>query len=362
MDLAWYHMFLLYSRMGDHDRAANCLLHLQTDFPESDWTILLSDPNFAENQRFGVHIEDSLYAATYDAFKQDRHQVIESNARISAERFPLGANRPKFLFIHGLSLLNQGDAKGCADELKVVIEKYPQSEVAEMAGMIIKGVQEGRQLYGGTFDLDDIWNRRDYTLSQDSASTDTLSADRNIPFRFLLVFQPDSLAEAIGRTPVEAENQLLFELARFNFTNFLVRNFDLAIERMEGYSQMAISGFLSFDEALQYARQLTAAPELQPLLRSCRTLVISDRNLALIGTRYSFRDYDEFYERTFMPLKISNEELLQIPEAIEQLQEEDDGEVETDAPTGDDDDMLPFGNTPKPQNNQGGFDFDPDFW
>ncbi len=361
MDLAWYHMFLLYSRMGDHDRAANCLLHLQTDFPESDWTILLSDPHFAENQRFGVHIEDSLYAATYDAFKQDRHQVIESNARISAERFPLGANRPKFLFIHGLSLLNQGDAKGCADELKVVIEKYPQSEVAEMAGMIIKGVQEGRQLYGGTFDLDDIWNRRDYTLAQDSASTDTLSADRNIPFRFLLVFQPDSLAEAIGRTPVEAENQLLFELARFNFTNFLVRNFDLAIERMEGYSQMAISGFLSFDEALQYAHQLTAAPELQPLLRSCRTLVISDRNLALIGTRYSFRDYDEFYERTFMPLKISNEELLQIPEAIEQLQEEDDGEVETDAPTGDDD-MLPFGNTPKPQNNQGGFDFDPDFW
>ena len=28
---------------------------------------LLSDPNFEENARFGVHIEDSLYASTYDA-------------------------------------------------------------------------------------------------------------------------------------------------------------------------------------------------------------------------------------------------------------------------------------------------------
>ena len=340
MDLALYHLFLLYSRRGDKERAESCLARMKADYPESDWTILLSDPYYIENARFGVHIEDSVYAATFDAFKANRHDIVEANARLSAERFPLGENRPKFLFIHGLSLLNQDDALGCVENLKQVVEKYPQSEVTEMAGMILKGVQEGRKLSGGKFDLDDIWSRRDITLQLDSASADTLSADRDVPFLFLLAYQPDSLNE----------NQLLYEMARFNFSNFLVRNFDLEIERIEGYNRMLIRGFLNFDEALQYARQLTAAPELLELMSHCRSLVISEQNLSLIGGRYSFRDYDEYYEKTFLPLPISNEELLQVPDY--EIPTEQDGE----------DELFDDDNLPVQQQNNGTFDFDDDFF
>ena len=342
MDQAWYHMFLLYSRKQQFTTAEAYVDSLKERFPESEWTILLSDPYFEENARLGTHIEDSIYAATYEAFKANNHDMIQTNAKLSAERFPLGENRPKFIFINGLSLLNQGDAKGCVEELKTVVEKFPQSEVSEMAGMIIKGVQEGRQLYGGKFDLDDIWSRRDITLSEDSTAVDTLSADRDVPFLFILAYQTDSLNE----------NQLLYEMARFNFTNFLVRNFDLGFERQPGINRMVISGFLNFDEALQYARQLHASEDLAPLLQNCRTLVISEQNLALIGTRYSYRDYDEFYEQTFLPLKISDEELLQIPENIEQEEEAEDEEgAETD-----DGEEVPA----QPAN--GGFDFDLDLF
>ena len=343
-DEAWYHKYLMYARMGRMEEADRCLAFMKDSFPESDWTILLSDPYFVENARFGEHIEDSLYAATYEAFKASRYNEVKINAQLSAERFPLGENRPKFLFIDGLSLLNEGDAKGCVEQLKTVVEKYPKSEVSEMAGMIIKGVQEGRTLHGGTFDLDDVWSRRNLTLDSDSATNDTLSADRDVPFRFILAYQPDSLT--VG------ENQLLFELARYNFSNFLVRNFDIQVDRQPGLNRMIISGFLNFDEALQYARQLYADSHMKTFLRPCRSLVISERNLSLIGTRYSYKDYDEFYERTFLPMPVSDEDLLQIPETIEQPNEpagEDDGEGET-APA-----------TPQ-QNNGGGFDFDDDFF
>jgi len=330
MDKAWYHLFLLYSRIGQSELADSCLARMQEQYPESELTILLSDPYFEENARFGEHLEDSIYAVTYEAFKEGNHDVISANAKLSAERFPLGENRPKFIFINGLSLLNQGDIKGCVTELKTVVEKYPKSEVTEMAGMIIKGVQEGRSLHGGSFDVDDFWSRRDLTLAQDSTSTDTLSADRNIPFTFLLVFQPDSVNE----------NQLLYEMARFNFSRFLVRNFDLEIERQQGFSRMTIRGFLNFDEALQYARQLRQYEKMSILLRHCRSLVISEHNLSLIGTRYSFKDYDEFYERTFLPLQISNEELLNIPTDFNQTDPEDtepEREEEQDTDNTDDD-------------------------
>jgi hypothetical protein len=351
-DVAWYHLFLLYSRLGNKEEANNCLAHLQTDFPESEWTVLLSDPNYFYNVRFGEHIEDSLYTATYDAFKKNRYDEVKTNATLSAERFPLGENRPKFIFIDGLSSLNDGDVKGCVEKMKAVLEKYPQSEVAEMAGMIIKGVQEGRTLYGGKFDLDEIWARRDLTLDLDSASADTLSADRNVNFAFLLVYQPDSLMAGNGRTAEQNENQLLYEMARYNFSNFLVRNFDLQIDREPGFSRMMVSGFLNFDEALQYARKLLSDEQMKTVLKACRSVVISEHNMSLIGTRYSYKDYDAFYERTFLPLQISNEELLEIPETIEQEEEE---EAEEEA--GEDEDAEQPVQQPR-----NAFDFDDDFY
>jgi hypothetical protein len=316
--------------MGDTQQAENCLTLMKDNFPESELTILLTNPYFEENARFGEHLEDSIYGVTYEAFKEDRHEVISANAKLSAERFPLGENRPKFIFINGLSLLNQGDAKGCISELKTVVEKYPKSEVSEMAGMIIKGIQEGRSLSGGSFDIDDFWSHRDITLAQDSTSRDTLSADRNVPFLFILIYQPDSVNE----------NQLLFEMARFNFSNFLVRNFGLEVEHHQGFSRMIIRGFMSFDEAQQYARQLWKSEKISAMLRHCRNLIISEHNLTLIGTRYSYKDYDEYYQKTFSTLQISNEELLNIPTDFKQSDPDDaEPEEEVEEETDDDDDF-----------------------
>ena len=352
LDEAWYHLFLLYSLQGRQQEADNCLSHLKAEHPESEWTILLSDPYFKENARFGEHIEDSLYAATYDAFKSDRHEVVRANAKLSAERFPLGENRAKFLFIDGLSLLNEGDGDACVERLKEVVEGYPDSEVAGLAGMIVKGVQEGRRLHGGKFDIGNIWSRRDITLAADSTGTIELSAERNDNFMFILAYEPDSVNE----------NQLLFELARYNFTNFLVRNFDIVLDEDNGLHRMRISGFLNYDEALQYARQLYADNAMADRLKPCHSLIISEKNLGLIGSRFSYDDYLQFYEETFVPMEVSKEQLLTEPSDVEAPDIEDFGSSEGESQqegTEEDDDLFP---AQKQQPKVQDFDFGDDFW
>ena len=348
LDEAWYHLFLLYSRLGRTSDANDCLRHMQRDFPKSEWTVLLSDPNFKENARFGTHIEDSLYAATYDAFKNDRHDVVSANARLSAERFPLGENRPKFLFIEGLSRLNAGDGDGCISLLEEVVEKYPESEVTPLAGMIVKGVQEGRRLHGGKFDIGDIWSRRDIVMAEDTTVAQTFNDERNDKFRFILAYEPDSVNE----------NQLLFEVARYNFTNFLVRNFDIQLDEDNGLHRMHISGFLSYDEAMQYARQLYADKSMAERLKPCRSLIISDTNLQLIGTRFSYDDYKKFYEEIFVPMKVSQEKLLIEPGETEYPDIEEVGKQE-EQPTEETDDLFPE-DTRKTKVQD--FDFGDDFW
>ena len=343
-DEAWYHLFLLYSRQGNKEMADWCVEKLKQDFPESEWTILLSDPYFAENQRFGVHLEDSLYAATYNAFKENRYEEVKTNTQLSKSRFPLGQHRPKFLFIEGLSLLNEGDFTQCTERMKQVVEKYPQSEVSEMAGMIIRGVQQGKQLNGGKFDLGDVWTLRDADrMAQDSTHIDTLSIELDVKHVFLLAYQPDSVNQ----------NQLLYEMAKHNFSNYLVRNFEIVTDQdQHGLSRMIISGFLSYDEARQYARQLYGAGGmLADLLKHCRSLIVSEQNLPLLGTTFSYADYELFFEKQLAPIEISKKPLLEEPETIIQEEEEDEEETEdTDNPEN------------ANENNGGYIEFDDDFW
>ncbi len=387
-DETWYHLWLLYSRMGRHDIADSCLARLKTTYPESDWTILLSDPYFVENAKFGVHIEDSLYAATYDAFKGDHHEVISTNAKISRERFPLGANRAKFIFIEGLSKLNGGDTEGCVTGMKEIIEKYPDNEISPIAGMILKGVQAGRQLHGGKFDIDGIWEQRDLSLTDSSlTANDTLVIERNTGYSFLLAYVADSINE----------DQLLYEMAKYNFSNFMVRNFDLTIDQLGGIRRMTISGFLNYDEALQYARHLATDTAMTRKLMGCKRIVIRDDNLKLLGTKYSYADYETFFEHSLAPLPVSEDELLNSPTNIktlddvyeerlqEQKDEQEEGGTDDDSDSGEDSELFvpigndsttpaentgggienelglpPIDNTPEPEPQ--GFDFDEDFY
>ena len=312
-DEAFYHLFLLYSRLKQPATAEAYVDSLKARFPESQWTTLLTDPYFVENAKFGKQIEDSLYAATYEAFKKDRFDVVASNASISEKRFPLGANRDKFLFIGGLSLLNNGNAKGCVDKMKQVVEKFPKSRISEMAGMIVNGVNQGRRLHGGKFDLGDIWTRRSIVLNDsDSIKQVKFSPERLTDFVFMLVYNPDSLNE----------NKLLFELARFNFTNFLVRNFEVQIVELDGMKQMRITGFRNFAEAYEYARQLFANAAI---IRLCngkvRPIIISAKNEELIGKPFSYKDYEDFYAAHFNKVELPKRNTLFEPEGLSEPRE-----------------------------------------
>lgn len=312
---AYYHMYLLYMRKGETDVAEGYVERLKKEYPESEWTTLLSDPYFVENAKLGVHMEDSLYASTYDAFKAARYAEVSGNVRISDSRFPLGANRDKFVFIGGLSKLNEGDAEGCLEDMNTVVKKWPQSGVAEMAGMIVKGVSEGKRLKGGKFDLDNVWERRSEVLTDnDSTAVRELSDERFAAFTFMIAYKPDSTDE----------NRLLFELAKYNFTSFLVRNFDIAVEDADGIHRMKVSGFRNYDEALQYVRQLFTNKTITSLIGRNRTIIISEQNLPLLGRQFSYDDYARFYDKHFAPIKISDEQLLNVPETVTTPKPKDD--------------------------------------
>lgn len=306
-DEIYYNLYLMYSRWKRWDDAERYRTLLTNEYPYSDYAVTINDPDFATNAIHGKHIEDSLYAATYTAYMEGDFSEVQNNVTRSAEKYPLGAHRPKFMFIEAMSNLQQGDQSTFLTQLKELVSKYPASEISELAGLIAQGLQEGKLLNSGS--LGDIWSRR-LAATGTAVVADSLrqpfSAERYTPFRFVLAYEEGTVND----------NQLLFEVARYNFTKFMVRNFDISISKQGGIAMLHVTGLANLDEAHQYMHRLYADPTMAAKLSGIRALLISDDNLTLLLKYYSIDEYTQFYETEFTDLPANKEERSTLDEIL----------------------------------------------
>ncbi|MBR5159603.1 MAG: tetratricopeptide repeat protein [Bacteroidaceae bacterium] len=287
---AMYNLYLMYSLWGRFDQADSCRSRMQRLYPESDYTIMVCDPDYIDNARYGKHREDSIYVVTYDAFRNGDRMTVRNNCDISAGRYPKGQHRAKFMFLDAAVDLQEGQTDTFLVKLKEIVNKYPQNEISELAGLIAQGIQNGKILQSTSFSS--IWDRRNGTAeeSQPDSLLPQFSDERYEPFIFLLAYPEGELNQ----------NQLLFEVARFNFTNYMMRNFDISFETQQGIGMMIVGEFLNFDEAYVYQRNLYDDADMASKLSGIKAVVITRKNLETLLKHFSFNDYQEFYEEHFL--------------------------------------------------------------
>ena len=285
----YYNMYQLYSRFGYSEEAASYRAKLMEEYPDEEHTKLIADPMFEFKGRYGKQIEDSIYQVTYDAYVADDYDQVIANADYTAKEYPDGENRARFMFLSAMSRLSQGDDSRFLTEMKDIVTNYPKSTVSELAGLYVKGLQNGRLLASGRMNNGSIWERRSY-LDSDSIAGDTLFSDeKNCNWMFVVAYERDSINE----------NQLLFEMAQYNFSNFTVRNFDIEMEKTEGISLLKVKTFMNYDEAYIYLHRLINNREMAQKMEGLRMFIISEDNMKKLTRGMSYADYFEFYDEVF---------------------------------------------------------------
>ena len=338
IDNVFYHLFLLYGRLEDMEGAEEYKGYLLEDYPDAKLAFLLGNPNYEMIAREGKHVEDSIYAEAYAAYQAEDYKKVEENYQFSTDNFPEGKHRARMMFIRAMASLYGGERDTFMVTLRDVVQKYSREEVGEIAQAIVKGIDDGRPLMDDRYDASSIWSRRTRGESNDStASAPQLKDDRYCNFNFVLAYPTGSLNE----------NMLVFEMAHYNFTNFMARNFDIEIQADAGLTMMIIKGFLSYDEVHAYAQKLYADEHMRTRLEGIRTLLISDDNLKMIGKEFSFEDYKAFYDEHFAPLDVPDDLKIDTPADLEildpdELDKREQEEKEQEAEAEDDDD-FPFG-------------------
>lgn len=345
-DEAYYQLFLTelaieyYEKKGSS--AEKYKAELIARFPESRYAKTLADPDFAENAVHGKQREDSLYVRAYEHFQMGDTATVRAAEHLSSEIYPLGQHRPKFMFLEAVTRLQGGETERFLATLKELVQQYPQNEITDLAAHILKGIQEGRLLARDSNTFGSIWQRRSAELAEagnllgDSSSSTAIlppdsafSTERNVPFLFILAYEEGKVNE----------NMLLFEVARYNFSTFLVKNFDLAFAHERGIGMLQIRPFNNYDETQQYFRRLYSNPEMAARLSGMRAILISEANYAQLIKQYSFDDYDAFYRTHFSSIPepelkgyTLDEPLLNLPTEEEERQREENLPTEEDDP------------------------------
>lgn len=285
----YYNLYLMAVRTDNKAEAEKWRQKILTEFPDSPYGKAMLDPNYFDNLRQMNQVQEKMYEEAYDAYlNNDNTRLHTLTARMEAD-YPLSKILPKFVFIDALSYLTEEQPDKFKERVTMLLEKWPETDMTDMAGSILKGINAGRKLHAGTANNRGmIWDMR---LGNDSvpANADGTPAsferDPNSPQYLVLAFPRDSVNA----------NQLLFDVARFNFSSFVVKDFDLEPMSFGNVGLLVVKGFSNMRQ-LEHYRTVMAEKGLQ-LPEGVRPVMISKPNFELLLREgRSFEEYFRFEE------------------------------------------------------------------
>lgn len=308
----YHQLYMLNLQIGNTAVAQSYKSKIISEFPDSDYAISMSDPDYERVMRNFAQAQDSLYQQTYQAYRQGKSEEVHRNFQTAKKLFSTGNLMPKFRLLHALAFAQTGDVENLQASLEELAEKHPESEEIKLGQNILSGLSEGKTLAVNASAVSGI-NRQ---IQQPEMAADTVqfNSDKNVEHSFLLIFS----ANAVPR------NRLLFAVSDFNFSHFQIRAFTTAYIRVSAYEALQIRPFRSFDEARRYAQMVESdSVFLQNVPQGIVPLVISDENLKLLDTSKSLTEYMEFINdsvREIVPIK--EQEALVEPEKTVPLEPE----------------------------------------
>ena len=248
-------------------------------FEDKKLRALRDDPEYIAKMRKMLDEQDSLYAQTYAAYTKGQFAQVKANKQYAETNFPQSKLMPRFLFLNAVATARSEGQEAFVTALQEVVTQYPETELGAMAKDMLAMLGQGMesQQGGSTGSLADMRGQVEEEKTDTAAAEQQWSEDRKQPSVVLLI---------LPKADEEALNNLLYEVALFNFSQFLIRDFDL--QKMPVFGSgcaLRICGFADLDEAEWWVGLVEKNADMQTVLDGVQIKAVTEVNLPLINTR-----------------------------------------------------------------------------
>ena len=284
----YYSSYRVCGKMDDKEGQEIYRQRIVAEYPESKYASVLSQPDYLERTKVMLEMQDSLYADTYAAYSKGEFKRVFANYDNMVTNYSMSSLMPKFAFLNALSIGKTQPEEPFYQALTELVEKYPQSDVTPMCKDILALMSQGREAQQGTTHGSILEKREELAqeeMMDEELKNATFSTEKKTLHYLLL----------IPRNEDVNLNALLYDLAAFNFTKFMIKDYDLAKRSVGGLTYISISTE-SYEETEWYERTMLAEPTLQGriTLDQVERVIISDENLKLIEQGKTWKEYKEW--------------------------------------------------------------------
>ena len=245
-------------------------------YEEQQLRALRNDPEYIARMQRMLAEQDSLYAATYAAYTHGRFKEVKANKQYAQTNFPQSALMPRFLFLNAVSVARTEGQEAFVSELQELVESYGDTELGAMAKDMLAMMGQGMESKkgGSTATLADKRGQVTEEQPEQEEETQQWSNDRK---------QPSVVLLRMKQADDQALNELLYEVALFNFSQFLIRDFELQKMPILGEGcALRVSGFADMDEADWWIGLVRKDAHMQAVLIGIDVLPVAEVNLPLV--------------------------------------------------------------------------------
>ena len=288
----YYMQYLTALKTNDMMEAEQYRQDIMRLFPGTDEAYIVSQPDYFNKLRRMSVEQDSLYEQTYTAYSQNQFALVKENKAYAETNYPLSPLMPRFLFLNAIAVAKTDGQDAFVLQLQDMVARYPDSELASMAKDMLALMGQGAESQVG--DLSSLQAKRNTEPMEETIDSVEVSFDptRNTPAMLLLVINQDE----------QQLNQLLYDIALFNFSQFMIKDFDLKQELnfTRDQSAVIVSGFEKMDEAEWYHNLLTKNPEISQkiIANNTQVICITQTNFEILSQHFTLADYLEWLKTT----------------------------------------------------------------
>ncbi|NDP20854.1 MAG: tetratricopeptide repeat protein [Paludibacter sp.] len=288
---AYFNLYMIQTKLNNESDANLYRTKLINEFPNSKYYKILSQPDYIERFEKMLSEQDSIYNLTYIAYNKSDFLTVFNHVEYIQKNYPLSTLMPKFLFLNALSIGKKESPEKFRAALDSLVTLYPESDVSAMSKDILALIKQGQEAKTGT-SSGTLLTRREETVKTEinEISPQQFSTEKLSKHRLML----------ISSAPADKLNKLLYNLASFNFTRFMIKDFDLVINKLDSIrSAVSVTNFESYDEAQWYLNSIGSDEMLKKLTTDLvnREVIISEDNYALLRTVFSMDEYLAFQEK-----------------------------------------------------------------
>jgi tetratricopeptide (TPR) repeat protein len=273
-------LYSLYriTRDNNDQKAETYRQRLLEKYPGSEFSRILSDPDYYNKKIASMKLAESLYDDAYNAYNGEHFDEAIRLCNDALSKIPKDDLAPKFMLLRAYSTAKISDERTFKEELNTLIKAWPETAESKKAAELIAYLNQK---------LPELKIEEDRQIAADLYTVDTTAIHV-----FVIIIMD----------PAFNINQATFDVISYNIDNFTNKNYRTESMPVNNkYVMITVSGFASNKQAWEYYDAFSADKQIRNSSgKTIMTFLINNTNLQTLDKDKNPERYSIFFKEKYL--------------------------------------------------------------